>query len=58
MDNVLYERCLRCGRKLKTEESKLLGYGKTCRDKMSVGNGWKELFPSDVLQKMSVTKKE
>ena len=56
--DILREKCLRCGRKLKTEESKLLGYGKTCREKMNAGNGWKELFPADVLQKMSATKKE
>ena len=29
-----YTRCLRCGRKLKTEESKMRGYGKTCERKM------------------------
>ena len=29
----LYEKCLRCGRKLKSEESKSLGYGKVCYEK-------------------------
>ena len=29
----LYEVCLRCGRKLKNEESKKLGYGKVCFQK-------------------------
>lgn len=26
----LYEKCLRCGRKLKAEESKIKGFGKVC----------------------------
>ena len=29
----LYERCIRCGRKLKNEESKELGFGKVCWEK-------------------------
>ena len=33
-DEHIYTRCLRCGRKLKTEESKIRGYGKTCEQKM------------------------
>lgn len=28
-----YEFCLRCHRKLRTEEAKLLGYGKVCYKK-------------------------
>jgi len=31
---VLYDRCLRCHRKLKTEEARKLGYGKICFEKM------------------------
>ena len=29
----IYEVCLRCGRKLKSEESRLIGYGKICYKK-------------------------
>lgn len=29
----LYNRCLRCNRKLKTEEAKRIGYGKVCLEK-------------------------
>ena len=28
-----YKYCLRCGRRLKTEEARLIGYGKTCQQK-------------------------
>ena len=39
-DNIIpegqhtYTKCLRCGRKLKSEESKMRGYGKICEQKM------------------------
>lgn len=39
-----YEKCLRCGRKLKTEESKELGFGKICWIKYNSENNYKELF--------------
>lgn len=39
-----YENCLRCGRKLKTESSKELGFGKTCWEKYNSENTYKELF--------------
>ena len=29
----LYDRCLRCNRKLKKEEYRRIGYGKTCLEK-------------------------
>ena len=29
-----HEYCLRCGRKLKSEEARMLGYGKICYKKM------------------------
>ena len=29
----LYKYCLRCGRRLKTEEARITGYGKTCKQK-------------------------
>lgn len=29
----LYNRCLRCRRKLKTEEARKIGYGKICLEK-------------------------
>ena len=28
-----YDRCLRCNRKLKTEEARKIGYGKVCLEK-------------------------
>lgn len=39
-DNVIpehkkhYSKCLRCGRALKSEQSKIRGYGKICEQKM------------------------
>lgn len=29
----LHTKCLRCGRRLKTEEAQMLGYGKVCWEK-------------------------
>lgn len=31
--NKIYKNCLRCGRKLKTQEAKERGYGKVCWEK-------------------------
>ena len=31
-----YARCLRCGRKLKSEENRQRGYGKICFEKLQV----------------------
>ena len=28
-----YKYCLRCGRRLKTEEARLIGYGRVCRER-------------------------
>ena len=33
-DSELHVRCLRCGRKLKTEDAKLRGYGPICYEKI------------------------
>lgn len=33
MENKEYEFCLRCHRKLKTEEARRIGYGKVCQKK-------------------------
>lgn len=44
MKNELHEKCLRCGRKLKSEESKQLGFGKVCWDKYNNENHLKVLF--------------
>lgn len=46
-----YEKCLRCGRKLKTIESQELGFGKTCWAKFNSEDNFKELFPADCLTK-------
>lgn len=34
-----YIKCLRCGRKLKTPESQMCGYGSVCKDKVSKSVG-------------------
>lgn len=34
-----YTKCLRCGRALKTPESRICGYGAICKDKVSKSNG-------------------
>lgn len=40
-----YDRCLRCGRKLKSAENRLRGYGKICWQKMKKDNRYvKKLF--------------
>ena len=39
-----YHRCLRCGRVLKTPESRELGYGETCYKKVKLLNQSKRLF--------------
>lgn len=33
-----YDRCLRCGRKLKNEEYRKIGYGKICYEKQLSNN--------------------
>ena len=40
----LHEKCLRCGRKLKTEESKILGFGKICWEKYTAEDNFQQLF--------------
>ena len=42
--NDLYEVCLRCGRKLRSESSKILGYGKICFQKQRASNITRALF--------------
>lgn len=39
-----YENCLRCGRKLRTETSKLIGYGEVCLKREQTSGKYKELF--------------
>lgn len=34
-NNKLYDKCLRCGRKLKTEETRKRGYGDICWKKVN-----------------------
>lgn len=43
-----YKTCLRCGRKLKTEESKSLGYGKICWLRYLESKKCKKLFEIEV----------
>ena len=42
--NKEYSNCLRCGRKLKSEESKKLGFGKICFEKWQHETEAKKLF--------------
>lgn len=39
-----YKTCLRCGRKLKSEESKTIGFGKVCWEKYKSEDNFKKLF--------------
>ena len=39
-----YEYCLRCGRKLKNPDARILGYGKTCFEKLQKSDKTKALF--------------
>lgn len=40
----IHEVCIRCGRKLKNEESRELGFGPTCYKKWQVESISKKLF--------------
>lgn len=51
----MYTRCLRCNRKLQSEESKLLGYGRTCWEKFNEEDSFKELFPVSCLTRTKDT---
>lgn len=42
--NKEYDRCLMCGRKLKTPETRKLGFGKVCYEKYLVRSKTKRLF--------------
>ena len=39
-----YDKCLRCGRKLKSEEARKIGYGRTCFIKIKSEMKVKRLF--------------
>lgn len=39
-----YSHCLRCGRKLKNEKAKQIGYGVVCEKKIKVEHKFKKLF--------------
>ena len=39
-----YDKCFRCGRKLKTDEARKIGYGKVCLEKIKKGLRVKRLF--------------
>ena len=43
-ENKECDRCLRCGRKLKTQETRKLGFGKVCYEKYLVRSETKRLF--------------
>ena len=44
MEQKIYKRCLRCGRKLKNDEARKIGYGKICFEKSKKINGTKRLW--------------
>lgn len=44
LEDKVYERCLRCGRKLKNDEARKIGYGKICLEKMQKPRKTKRLF--------------
>ena len=43
-DNEEHDRCLRCGRKLKNPDARLLGYGTICYNKIRTDSTKKALF--------------
>lgn len=43
-ENTEHEYCLRCGRKLRTQEARLRGYGLICFKKMQVDDKRRPLF--------------
>ena len=45
----LYETCLRCGRKLKNEESRKLGFGKVCWEKYNANTQIKLFNTEEIL---------
>ncbi len=47
----LHEKCIRCGRKLKTPASKSLGFGKTCWEKWNSEVKTKPLFEEEINEK-------
>lgn len=44
MEEKDYDKCLRCGRKLKNAEARKIGYGKICFTKMIIENHTKRLL--------------
>lgn len=53
-----HEKCLRCGRKLRTESSKELGFGKICWEKYNNEDNYKQLFKMDSELSNKVSVKE
>ena len=45
MEQKEYEYCLRCGRKLRSQESRTVGYGNICLRKSRENPYYKRLFP-------------
>ena len=50
MDRKEHEYCLRCGRKLRSEKSRVIGYGAVCEAKMKTEKS-RQLFNPDGKQK-------
>lgn len=45
-----YDRCSRCGRKLKNPESRRLGFGVVCYSKVQTRRGYVPLFNTEVME--------
>lgn len=43
MDNMYYNNCLRCGRKLKSDESRQRGYGDICYEKSKIAENCQKM---------------
>ena len=45
-----YDRCSRCGRRLKNSESRRLGFGAVCYSKVQTRRGYVPLFNTEVME--------
>lgn len=43
MDNMYYNNCLRCGRKLRSEESRQRGYGDICYERSKIAGNCQKM---------------
>ena len=55
---MIYNKCLRCGRKLKTDESKQVGFGTICWKKYNEDDKMIPLFSTELSNNNSPNGKE